>query len=224
MNQHAYCGQSKAEIGPSLDSTIADKQWDPAECRAVPVKELLWRMRWHSVSLGLCFAVTIAVFPSITASICSVHNPATRPPCLPHTRYGRLAGDHRLSRFCAKMNLAKCFYSARHFLIDKPQQATQAFCCVASWMTMIRFALGSCTMTALSMHPAGDLFTPLLFLLFNLGDLLGRLLSGIGPYVHKSPRPSMLMGYALSRIVLAAALIFCHVVTPHAWRAPELFG
>ncbi|CAK0783744.1 hypothetical protein CVIRNUC_006943 [Coccomyxa viridis] len=129
--------------------------------RAVPVKELLWRMRWHSVSLGLCFAVTIAVFPSITASICSVHNPAKRPPCLPQTRYGRLAGD---------------------------------------------------------------LFTPLLFLLFNLGDLLGRLLSGIGPYVHKSPRPSMLMGYALSRIVLAAALIFCHVVTPHAWRAPEVFG
>ena len=52
-------------------------------------------MRWHSTSLGLCFAVTIAVFPSITASICSVHNPAERPPCLPHTRYGRLAGERR---------------------------------------------------------------------------------------------------------------------------------
>ena len=70
---------------------------------------------------------------------------------------------------------------------------------------------------------AGDLFTPLLFLLFNMGDLLGRLLSGIGAYVHKSPPPGLLMGYALSRIVLAAALVFCHVVTPHAWRAPELF-
>ncbi len=57
-----------------------------------PVKELLWRMRWHSTSLALCFAVTIAVFPSITASICSVHNPARRPPCLPHTPYGRLSG------------------------------------------------------------------------------------------------------------------------------------
>ena len=62
-------------------------------CRAVPVRELLWRMRWHSASLFLCFAVTIAVFPSITSSICSVHNPARRPPCLPHTPYGRLAGD-----------------------------------------------------------------------------------------------------------------------------------
>ncbi|CAL5222718.1 g5121 [Coccomyxa viridis] len=128
--------------------------------RVAPVKELLWRMRWHSTSLALCFAVTIAVFPSITASICSVHNPARRPPCLPHTPYGRLSGD---------------------------------------------------------------LFTPLLFLLFNMGDLLGRLLSGIGAYVHKSPPTSLLMGYALSRIVLAAALVFCHVVTPHAWRAPELF-
>ena len=71
--------------------------------------------------------------------------------------------------------------------------------------------------------PAGDLFTPLLFLLFNVGDLLGRLLSGVGAYVHKSPPASLLMGYALSRIALAAALVFCHVVTPHAWRAPELF-
>lgn len=61
-------------------------------CRVAPIKELLWRMRWHSTSLALCFAVTIAVFPSITASICSVHNPARRPPCLPHTPYGRLAG------------------------------------------------------------------------------------------------------------------------------------
>ena len=61
-------------------------------CRVAPVKELLWRMRWHSTSLALCFAVTIAVFPSITASICSVHNPARRPPCLPHTPYGRLSG------------------------------------------------------------------------------------------------------------------------------------
>jgi len=70
---------------------------------------------------------------------------------------------------------------------------------------------------------AGDLFTTLLFLLFNLGDLVGRLLSGIGAYVNKSPPASMLMGYALSRIVLAAALVFCHVVTPHTWRAPEVF-
>lgn len=70
---------------------------------------------------------------------------------------------------------------------------------------------------------AGDLFTPLLFLLFNLGDLLGRLLSGTGPYVHRSPRESLLMGYALGRVVLAVALVFCHVVTPHAWHASELF-
>ena len=70
---------------------------------------------------------------------------------------------------------------------------------------------------------AGDLFTPLLFLLFNLGDLVGRLLSGIGPYVNKSPPATMLVGYSLSRIVLAAALVFCHVVTPHTWRAPEVF-
>ena len=97
-------------------------------------------------------------------------------------------------------------------------------CPVSICVIMTRAALMNCAMTALLMHPAGDLFTPLLFLLFNLGDLLGRLLSGIGPYVRTSPRPSVLVGYALSRVALAAALIFCHVVTPHAWRAPEVFG
>lgn len=70
---------------------------------------------------------------------------------------------------------------------------------------------------------AGDLFTPMLFLLFNLGDLLGRLLSGVGAYAHKSPPAGILIGYSLCRAVLAAALLFCHVVTPHAWRLPELF-
>ena len=69
----------------------------------------------------------------------------------------------------------------------------------------------------------GDLFMPMLFLLFNLGDLLGRLLSGVGAYAHKSPPAGVLMAYALCRSMLAAALLFCHVVTPHAWRLPELF-
>ena len=64
---------------------------------------------------------------------------------------------------------------------------------------------------------------PALFLLFNLGDLLGRLLSGVGAYAHKSPSAGVLMGYALCRSMLAAAFLFCHVVTPHAWRLPELF-
>jgi hypothetical protein len=70
---------------------------------------------------------------------------------------------------------------------------------------------------------AGDLWTPLLFLLFNGGDLGGRLLAGIGEQQHKSPAPGTLLTYAISRVVLVIGLLLCHVVTPHPWRLPEPF-
>ena len=61
--------------------------------RGVPVGEVLWLLRWHALVLALDFAFTIAVFPSVTSAICSVHNPAQRSPCFPHAPSGRLAGN-----------------------------------------------------------------------------------------------------------------------------------
>lgn len=69
----------------------------------------------------------------------------------------------------------------------------------------------------------GDLWTPLLFLLFNGGDLVGRLLAGIGDQQHRAPAAGTLVTYAVSRVVLVIGLLLCHVVTPHPWRLPELF-
>jgi equilibrative nucleoside transporter 1/2/3 len=45
--------------------------------------------------LGLTFAVTLVVFPSVTSSVCSASNPATAPPCVarPPGRASRLRGD-----------------------------------------------------------------------------------------------------------------------------------
>ncbi len=69
---------------------------------------------------------------------------------------------------------------------------------------------------------AGDLWTPLMFLLFNGGDLGGRLQAGIGQQQHRAPGTVALLTYALSRMVLVIGLLLCHVITPHPWRLPEL--
>lgn len=58
----------------------------------VRMRDVLWALRGHSAALALDFAFTIAVFPSVTADICSVANPATQPPCYPRVSAGRLAG------------------------------------------------------------------------------------------------------------------------------------
>jgi hypothetical protein len=66
----------------------------------------------------------------------------------------------------------------------------------------------------------GDLFVPLTFLAFNLGDLGGRLLAGLrrgGP-----PAPRALAAYLAARGAIAAALLLCHVTPPAAWRPPQL--
>jgi len=63
---------------------------------------------------------------------------------------------------------------------------------------------------------------PFIFVLFNLGDLLGRYGAGLGPWAANAPRASLLLAYAGARALLAAALLLCNVVTPHAWRLPLL--
>ena len=70
---------------------------------------------------------------------------------------------------------------------------------------------------------AGDLWTPLLFLVFNGGDTLGRCLAALGPWHERSPRVGTLLAYALARLVLVAGQLLCHVVTPRPWRLPDLF-
>ncbi|CAL8462012.1 g1543 [Coccomyxa elongata] len=146
-------GSAKAPANISAPTALQNR------VTRVPVGEMLWLLRWHALVLALDFALTIAVFPSVTAAICSVHNPAKSPPCFPHVAAGRLAGD---------------------------------------------------------------LWTPLLFLLFNGGDLGGRLLAGIGQQQHRAPGTGALLTYALTRVVLVTGLLLCHVITPHPWRLPEL--
>lgn len=58
---------------------------------------MLWALRGHAAVLALDFAATIAVFPGVTASVCSVANPAQTPPCAPRVAgAGRLAGARPL--------------------------------------------------------------------------------------------------------------------------------
>jgi equilibrative nucleoside transporter 1/2/3 len=64
----------------------------------------------------------------------------------------------------------------------------------------------------------GDLFVPVLFVLFSLGDLCGRVMSSWGPWGRRPPPALALLAYALARGVLVVALMVCHVVTPTPWR------
>lgn len=68
----------------------------------------------------------------------------------------------------------------------------------------------------------GELFVPFVFVLFNLGDLLGRAVAGRGPWAVAPPPAPALLLYAVARAGIAAALLLCNVVTPHAWRLPVL--
>jgi hypothetical protein len=48
----------------------------------------------YAVAIVICMAGSLAVWPGVTAFICSVHNPAVVSPCAPRAApYGRLAGD-----------------------------------------------------------------------------------------------------------------------------------
>jgi len=48
----------------------------------------------YATSIVICMAGSLAVWPGVTAFICSVHNPAMVSPCAPRAApYGRLSGD-----------------------------------------------------------------------------------------------------------------------------------
>lgn len=68
----------------------------------------------------------------------------------------------------------------------------------------------------------GDLFVPMLYVLFSVGDFLGRELAGYGPWSYGAPAPISILLYSLARAGIAAAVLFCHIVTPTAWTLPQL--
>ncbi|KAK9821266.1 hypothetical protein WJX74_005355 [Apatococcus lobatus] len=70
----------------------------------------------------------------------------------------------------------------------------------------------------------GDLFVPLLFLLFNLGDFLGRILVPWDPWLGQKPPPaSTLIAYGLARLLFVAGFACCRIVSAGNWQAPLLF-
>lgn len=80
-----------------------------------------------------------------------------------------------------------------------------------------------CTPSPSAGRLSGELFVPSLFVLYNMGDITGRLSSCIGPWGRSPPSGSILLAYAILRLPLAAALAFCRVITPRHWLLPILF-
>lgn len=68
----------------------------------------------------------------------------------------------------------------------------------------------------------GDLFVPLTFVAFGVGDLLGRIASSWGPWGRRPPAPASLLLYALLRFGVAGGILVCNVVTPAPWKLPVL--
>ena len=58
----------------------------------VTLSELTAKLRAYHWIVGLTFAVSLAGYPGIVASVCSVKNPATQSSCLSHPAAGRFYG------------------------------------------------------------------------------------------------------------------------------------
>ncbi|KAF5831381.1 hypothetical protein DUNSADRAFT_13197 [Dunaliella salina] len=69
----------------------------------------------------------------------------------------------------------------------------------------------------------GDLFVPLLYVVFAVGDFVGRAFAGHGPWAHGLPKPLSVLAYAIGRCAIGAGLLFCHVVTPNVWLLTQYF-
>ena len=61
---------------------------------------------------------------------------------------------------------------------------------------------------------------PFIFLLFNLGDCLGRLTAGLS---RSAPATWGLALYCTARCALVPAILSCNLVTPHQWLLPLVF-
>jgi len=116
----------------------------------------------YALSILLTMGCSLAVWPGVTAFICSVDNPAKTSPCA-------ATGTN-------------------------------------PWERM-----------------KGDLFVPVTFVVFGVGDLLGRIGSSWGPWGRRPPPAASLLVYAIARCAIAGSILFCHVVTPTEWQLPTLF-
>ncbi len=56
-----------------------------------------------------------------------------------------------------------------------------------------------CASTTSAGRIYGDLFVPLLYVLFAVGDFLGRLISGYGPWAYGAPQPLSILAYSVAR-------------------------
>ncbi|WIA37582.1 hypothetical protein OEZ86_014488 [Tetradesmus obliquus] len=149
----------------SLRATAA---YDSAIAAAAAQDDGSSRGSYAFVVYALCMVLTmgcsLAIWPGVTAFICSVDNPAKTSPCAAtssvDSRFGRITGD---------------------------------------------------------------LFVPITFVVFGVGDLTGRIISSWGPWGRRPPAPLSLLLYALLRFGIAYAILHCHVVTPTLWQLPTLF-
>ena len=99
--------------------------------------------------------------------------------------------------------------------------------------TKYRLAVLSTFSVTLSVFPAvtsaiqsahnvfGNLWSPTLFLIFNVGDLFGRHCATV--YPKTPPRGDTLLRLAFARCVFAPLLASCDVSTTTSWRIPRLF-
>ena len=63
---------------------------------------------------------------------------------------------------------------------------------------------------------------PFMFLVFNGGDFIGRLLAGLEPWRSRPPPMGTLIAYSALRGLVVIGLVFCNVVTPSPWQLPVL--
>jgi equilibrative nucleoside transporter 1/2/3 len=64
----------------------------------------------------------------------------------------------------------------------------------------------------------------MMFVIFALGDVTGRIASSWGPWGRRPPAAAALLVYSLLRLGVVAALLVCHVVTPSPWQLPVLLS
>jgi len=69
----------------------------------------------------------------------------------------------------------------------------------------------------------GDLWTPLSFVLYNGGDMFGRMLCGYGPWAHKPPQSKSLIGLSTLRLLFIPLILGCNIVRDGGWHFPYLF-
>lgn len=192
-------GQPASEAAPLLDAADPGFATSPAaaamqdstagstaanDCHGTDdIKWTAWqiarRLQGYAAAVALTFLVTLAVFPGVASSICPSQSTAATPPCTPHPHAGRFYGELRvipapMARRTSSWRLMSheqtlqvpTRASGDWLSADDVQQLPEAYSCIVV---------------------AGELFVPFVFVLFNLGDLLGRAMAGRGPWAAAPP-------------------------------------